>query len=125
MWTAYYKDGSLLTQYPDNGNENLFSDIVQDNLVGFLVETKNNYRVYVDIKSKFIEVNGKKTIFPEIDTPFRLIYFRRNYVSIVFGSNNKIPKKVFSHVGWQTTTKDGKNKKYVLGLYDNHVEVVL
>lgn len=122
MWTAYYNDNTNLEQFNLDNSENLFSDIDQDKLIKFVVQTENDNIAIVNLVNGDIMVNDQVFCF-EIKSEPRLIYFRRNYLTLSTGLdiNNK---QVYEHIGWQTTTDDGKNKKIIFGLYDDHVKVI-
>jgi len=82
VWTAYYNDGTKLQQYEEN--EHLFSDINQEELKIFKIENKNNY-IILEMNSGMFILNGEYITFNGVsgkDLKYRLIYFRRNRVTI-------------------------------------------
>jgi hypothetical protein len=120
-WHAYYNNRESLPQFNNDGSENKFSLIDQDKLVRFDVNSETGDTVSVDLNYGTITLNDNILTFGIKSKP-RLIYFRRNTINTTLG-NNVQEKFMNEYVGWQTTTEDGKNKKFVIGIYNGYIEV--
>src|SRR5579871_573575 len=117
LYQAEFADGTLITQPNLNQNhldvseldptKSLFHDVIsKEGLVKFRLEPQFVGTVY-ELDMKTGKVNGLG-IFQDrvIDTPLRLVYFRRTVRTLgCDGQEGVTYKFVF---GWQTTTKEGE-----------------
>lgn len=118
-WTAIYKDRSELHQYEqlENGSnkENLFSDINQEELLGFRVDDGNRH-IVVDMTNGLFAINN--TVFVHKNTinlsDYKLVYYRRVKKTIGTG-NAKQDSETYHFVGYQVNV-DGKSVKKIYGI---------
>lgn len=124
-WTAYYNDGTKLSQFNENGEENLFGAIDESKLVNFVLSQNHQEHIQIDdfvvsLLSGVICIHGVLISFGEFDTN-RLIYFRRNKATI--GSNGTVQS--ISHILGLQATVNGHNRKVMFGINDETKEVSL
>jgi len=121
-WIAYYKDGSSLEQFAENG-ESLFGDIVQEKLSTFKIEGSETH-ITVDLNNGVFFVDGKEFQIDGLshrDEEYRLIYFRR--VSINIGTRSIDAQRTTRHfIGYQITI-DGVNKKVMLSFQNGKFQI--
>ena len=117
IWTAVYSNGDELSQYKDDGSENLFSDIDQTKLEAFYISTPDEYWC-VDLTDGTFMINEESFNFEGFDgVDFKLIYFRR--VRQVIGMcDDTHTTSVIHHLGWQTNI-DGKNYQRVMAIAED------
>lgn len=119
-WEAVYNDGSTLKQFNDDGSENSFGDINQDELFEF--------RLFHDgrVLSLFLPtgtfgLNGflYNTDVSNLDVNYRLIHFARRQKSL--GPRGGDKSKYF--VGFQIT-KEGRNQQRMIEVSEKEVRFV-
>jgi len=119
-WIAKYNDKTQLSQFNEDGEENLFKDIDQDKLTEFVIG--NPYkRLSVDLTTGIFNINGVLLEINNISKrseEYRLIYFRR--VSMSLGTDGGSDKTVKSFIGYQITI-DGKNNKVMFSELDGNI----
>lgn len=114
-WHAVLKDGTQIDQIDQHGCEHLFQE-VRDNfkqLVLFFITDTNGIKLTIDlIKGTLIIGNAQSRIeeLKEIKENIRLIYFRRNKVTLSIG-NDIQNHTVVQCVGFQYIDKLGNNRK--------------
>ena len=117
MWYALYKNGRNLPQFDHNGDEHMFKEIEEENLVEFIIRTKNE-EIRLNMKSGVFRVNGVTYLdFGNNKEEHRLIYFRR--VLKVLGDGEG---STTEHIGWQSTI-EGINVKRILSINENSVRI--
>jgi len=112
MWTAYYKDGTDLSERGADGSIRLFKDIVQDNLKIFYLH-EGAHDISVNFETGVFEVDGRELGFSDNFEELRLIYFKRVQKEFKLDSTLLFEKRIH-YVGWQSTV-NGKNVKRYLG----------
>lgn len=86
-WTAIFRNGDMISQYDSFGNENLFKKVLEreKELRCFLIE--NNSDVYcADLLDGVIRHNNIIVRKLNVEKKPKLVYFRRNIVTISQGS---------------------------------------
>jgi len=122
MWKAVYNDDSTLSQFNEDGSENLFRDIDQSKLFKFIVSTEKGREVIVNTKTGEIKVEGVKLDFGYGDSEHRLIYFRRVRQTLGGSSGPTMTE----YVGWQSTIQgsDGPfNIKRIIGVNEEKITI--
>lgn len=102
LWIAHYRDGSILEEYPDEGEDHAFKDINLDECVAFqLVPQYAHLGVHI---VKLTPEDGQ-----------RLIFFRRRIASaasdVALDENGDYilsTRETITCIGWQRTI-EGKN----------------
>lgn len=111
QWIAIYDDGSELSQYNEDGSENLFGDIDQDRLIRFKLESYNKC-LSVDLIEGTFRIGTEDIRFDGFDgADYRLIFFRRTRQD--FGKSVKTT--ITPHIGWQTNI-NGKNYQRIMAI---------
>ena len=120
LFECHLADGTIIRQTPEDVSahtpgKNAFYDVLQriDEVVLFgLIAEENAYAV--DLRTGWFQANCADFCIPndlpEGDHKFRLIYFRRNFHTVMMGGElpEELKHIVEYHIGWQTTV-DGKN----------------
>ena len=120
MWTAIYEDGSRLTQFEENGDEHLFSEIDQDKLSLFEIRLKDHiFGVSLQegafrIDEVYFNFEGFKK-----EDKFKFIYFRRVRQTLGVGTNTT------QHcIGWQLEGNEDKpNQKRILKVMEENLKI--
>lgn len=108
QWIAKYRDGTELRQYKDDGTENKYGDIVRNNLVGFMLATKDQNPTDFPILCVHID--------PEKD---RLIYRKRHEQK----DNDDANKYTVWLVGFQRRVGNRVTSESISVLFpDGHIE---
>lgn len=130
LWTAYYKDGSSLTQpkndrskdHDENSdwNPSSYRDIDQDKLQFFALQDHEEEREFgVNLDTGEFYVNGVPFIQHDQNfqpgEPLRLIYFREMRKDWIDGVEQE-PYVNRYFIGWQAKDINGKNHQYTLGV---------
>lgn len=130
QWIAYLKDNTQIKRF-DEGKENSFRLVVESqDLVDKFEINNNGFGCIVDLKDgAFTLLSGGQeipfcplnydNIDKDTDLKYRLVYYRREIHS--FGASLELNGGTtqFVAVGWQVTTKDGRNLKRIIRVY-NH-----
>jgi len=132
LFQANFKDGSFVKQTQDDASTlvpggSAFTDVKEriakgDELVSFGLFSDEVTDTYaVDLHDSHFEVNGTPFFASEaaklpLGTKFRLIYYR-DVQRIVRPSDMKVTAvNIVFHIGWQTTTADGKNIQHTIAV---------
>jgi len=119
-WEVIYNDETVLKQFKDDGKENSFSDIKQDEIFEFRVY-HNGKILSLFMPTGTFGFNGllydtdKSRIQ---DANYRLIHFARRQK--VMGVGNETNKYF---VGFQIT-QDGNNHKRMVSICDNQIQLI-
>jgi hypothetical protein len=85
-WSAVYQDGSMLSEYDDDGNEHGFREVDLDGLKAFCLMPSEP-----DLKAHVIQIKDKDT------TP---VFFRRRAIAV--NSDGTEGKRSTTHcIGWR------------------------
>lgn len=118
-WEAVYTDKSTLRQFNDDGSENSFSDIRQDDLFEFRIFHEGKV-VSLFMPSGTFGINGLlyDTDISRIpDMKYRLIHFVRRQ-KVMGGENKNI-----YHIGFQITQNE-VNHKRLISIYNNQIQLI-
>ena len=119
-WKALYKDGTFFQQHNADGSENLFKDIQQDRLVGFVLNFGDKV-LSLNLPTGSFYLNGFRynTDISNSKEEKRLIYFIRKTRTMDSGMR-AIPEMCSDvyFLGFQTTI-DGKNHKRMVSVKNN------
>ena len=117
MWTAKYIDNETLSQFKENGEENLFKNIQQDKLKKFEIFI-NEINYIVNIADGTFTIDGRDLFFAGFSEKesYQLIYFRRVRRDLN-ESMQTLSTQVTHHIGWKCTL-NGKEHQRVLRVND-------
>ena len=118
IWSALYKDDSILLQFDEDKSEHLFKEIKQDELTRFGI-CNNKHHVVIDLTNGRFYINGIPIKIPELsdrEEEYRLIYFRRVRKSIGTAPGMD-DTETESFIGFQATI-DGVNKQAMISVVD-------
>ena len=117
-WLAVFKNLDDLPQYNVDGTENLFSDIKQDKLIMFILESA--CKCYsVNLADGTFRIGYETFKFDGFDgADFKLIYFRRVRQTMSMAGSKPLSQTVIYHLGWQTNI-DGKNYQRVIAISED------
>ena len=77
-WTAIYEDGEELSQFNEDGSENLFGEIDQSRLMMFELRDSTDKIWIVDLQNGSFKIGDEVITFEGYEgVDYRLIYFRR------------------------------------------------
>lgn len=126
LFECHFSDGTVITQSPEDvssidPNKSAFYDVLQriDEVEVFAICSAEHIYV-VDLRDGHFEIDGVPfsahdgNDHPE-NCKFRLIYFRRNWQTVILGQEGTI-HEVQYHIGWQTTV-DGKNIQRTIAVF--------
>jgi hypothetical protein len=112
QWIALYTDGSVLTQYKEDGTEWLFSEIEHSKLFRFVLDVAEGKTFCVDLQDGSFFIGPQQFAWDGfgVGSSYRLIYFRR--VRQVMGMGTTTPStEVIFHLGWQTTLNNQNHQR--------------
>ena len=120
-WEALYNDQSTLKQFNDDGSENSFGTIKQDDLFEFRIY-HNGKVISLFLPSGTFGFNGllyDTDVSRLTDVKYRLIHFaRRQKVMGAQGSNGNS-----YFIGFQIS-KDGINQKRMISICNNQIQLI-
>ena len=128
QWIALYTDGSVLSQYKEDGTERLFSEIEHDRLYRFVLDVVEGKTFCVDLQDGSFYIGSERFNWDGFgfgaDSKFRLIYFRR--VRQVMGMGETKPSsQVMFHLGWQTTLNNQNHQRVMAIADDGSVSILI
>ena len=113
MWTAIYKDDSILKEL-DDGKETLFKEIEQEKLKAFeLAIGENVYGVHLE-NGRFRWNNSPIYFERSASAKYKLIYFKIHRKEIGMNNNKILNASVTYHIGWETVTENDEPTKKVI-----------